>query len=161
MSTEPVVQLSAQQRLAASRRALLLDLQGDLPDSPAAYPDAPAVAAGAAPRRAAAREGFVASLLSKSPWGLVAKRVAARWWARHPANAATHLAAPVLQRYARQEPVKLIAAAAGVGVLIVLVKPWRLLSLTAILAAVLKTSDIAAMVTSLMEIKQGARKDRA
>jgi len=44
-----------------------------------------------------------------------------------------------------------MAAAAGVGALIVMVKPWRLLSVTAFLAAALKTSDIADIVTTLMK----------
>jgi hypothetical protein len=60
------------------------------------------------------------------------------------------LAQPLLQRYARKQPGKLIAIAAGTGAVIMLVKPWRLLSVTALVAAVLKTSDVADMVTTLM-----------
>jgi len=57
----------------------------------------------------------------------------------------------MLESYARQQPVKLIAVAVGVGALVILIKPWRFLSLTALLAAILKTSDIADMVTTLMK----------
>jgi hypothetical protein len=56
----------------------------------------------------------------------------------------------LLERYARKQPFKLVAAASAVGALAVLVKPWRLLSVTAVLAAVLKTSDVADMVNSVM-----------
>jgi len=38
-------------------------------------------------------------------------------------------------------------------------KPWRLLSITAVLAAVVKTSDVADMVTTLMQKNANPRKD--
>jgi hypothetical protein len=60
---------------------------------------------------------------------------------------------------AREEPAKLVAAAAATGALVVLVKPWRLLSITAVLAAVLKTSDVADLVTTLMKRTTNPRKD--
>jgi hypothetical protein len=44
-----------------------------------------------------------------------------------------------------------MAVAAAPGAVLVLVKPWRLLSLTAVLAAVLKTSDVADIVNTLMQ----------
>jgi hypothetical protein len=85
--------------------------------------------------------------------------VVRRWWRRHPANAAGQLARPLLERYAREEPAKLVGAAAAAGALVVLVKPWRLLSITAVLAAVVKTSDVADMVTTLMQKNANPRKD--
>lgn len=95
-------------------------------------------------------------------WSSVARGVVQRWWRRHPAHAAGQLARPVLEHYARAEPVKLVAVAAATGAVIVLVKPWRLLSLTAVLAAVLKTSDVADVVTSLMQkTNSPPRKDLA
>ena len=89
----------------------------------------------------------------------MAGSVVRRWWRRHPANAAGQLALPLLERYAREEPAKLVAAAAATGALVVLVKPWRLLSITAVLAAVLKTSDVADLVTTLMKKTTNPRKD--
>ena len=56
----------------------------------------------------------------------------------------------MLEHYARKEPVKVMAVAAATGSLLVLVRPWRLLSATAVLAAVLKTSDVADLITTLM-----------
>jgi hypothetical protein len=53
-----------------------------------------------------------------------------------------------------------MAIAAATGAAIVLVKPWRLLSLTAVLAAVLKTSDVADVINTLMHQKNTSpRKD--
>jgi hypothetical protein len=132
--------LTPQERLAISRRALVAQLQGRVHR---AY-DTEQVQE-AAPRRTR-RE----TIIDRVPWAAMARNVVQRWWRRHPANAAGQLARPLIERYAREQPVKLIAAAAGTGALIVLIRPWRLLSITAVLAAVLKTSDVADLVTTLM-----------
>jgi len=85
--------------------------------------------------------------------------MAERWWRRHPAHAAAQLARPLLEHYARKEPAKLMAVAAATGAVLVLVKPWRLLSVTAVLAAALKTSDVADIVNTLMQKTTPPRKD--
>ena len=139
--------LTPQQRLALSRRALVAQLQGDRPE--AARDELYALPAPAV--RPAAYDHFA--------WSSVARGVVRRWWRRHPANAAGQLARPLLERYAREEPAKLVGAAAAAGALVVLVKPWRLLSITAVLAAVVKTSDVADMVTTLMQKNANPRKD--
>ena len=139
--------LTPQQRLALSRRALVAQLKGERPEADRhdlyALP-APAV-------RSAAFDKFA--------WSSVARGVVRRWWRRHPANAVGQVARPLLERYAREEPAKLVGAAAAAGALVVLVKPWRLLSITAVLAAVVKTSDVADMVTTLMQKNANPRKD--
>ena len=135
--------LTPQQRLAVSRRALVQQLRGETP------PAAPErMQASARPRRSGKP-----SLLDRIAWFPVARSMAERWWRRHPANAAGQLARPVLDRYARENPAKLVAAAAAAGALIVLVRPWRLLSVGALVAAALKSSDIADMVTTVMRNK--------
>jgi hypothetical protein len=140
--------LTPQQRLTVSRQALIAQLYGEQ-----SYPDEIDAAEG--PRRH--RSGNASS--RPYSWSAVAGNVVRRWWRRHPANAAGQLALPVLERYAREEPAKLVAVAAATGALVVLVKPWRLLSITAVLAAVLKTSDVADLVTTLMKKTTNPRKD--
>jgi hypothetical protein len=128
-------ELTPQQRLAISRRALVHELRGSDAEIEEPSPSAMQRHTG---------------IFDQVPWISMARRVTQRWWRRHPANAVGQLARPLLDRYAREQPVKLMAAAAAAGALIVLAKPWRLLSITAVLAAVLKTSDVADMVTTLM-----------
>lgn len=95
------------------------------------------------------------------PWWPLGRRVAERWWRRHPANAVLQLARPALERKAREQPAQLMLAAAATGAALVVVRPWRLLSATALLALVLKTSDVADVVTTLMHKKNPPpRKDR-
>lgn len=143
--------LSAQERLAISRRALVNQLQGG---DRRRSPEKARAFAGESPdeRRGQRDSGF----LGRLPWLSMARNVGERWWRRHPANAVGQLAVPLLERYARNKPFKLVAAAGAVGAVAVLVKPWRLLSVTAVLAAVLKTSDVASVVNSLV---QNSRKD--
>jgi hypothetical protein len=157
--------LTPQQRLALSRRALVHQLEGGSendrphamsgghmnPEHSEQFDD---LALGVPFRESSAASS------SGSPWLSVARSLADRWWRRHPAHAVGQLARPLLARYAKKEPAKLMAIAAATGAALVVVKPWRLLSLTAVLAAVLKTSDLADLVNTLMQQKTtNPRKD--
>ena len=145
MAYEQPGSLSPQERLAISRRALVNQLQGE---AGAGEPDA--ARRGRAPR---------ASLLEGIAWAPMARSVVRHWWQRHPANTVGQLALPVLERYAREQPFKLVAAAATVGALVVLSRPWRLLPASAAVAALLKTSDVAGVVNTLMKRKPSPRKE--
>jgi hypothetical protein len=124
--------LTPQQRLSISRHALIEQMQ-----------DGEALAE--SPRHASGPES------GRSPWRTVASHMVQRWWRRHPANAAGQLAQPLLERYAREQPAKLVAAAAATGALVVLTRPWRLLPAAGIVAAILKSSDAADLITTLMK----------
>jgi len=145
--------LTPQERLAISRHALLeqwgaLAPANDAYEAPyATHPQdmLPGASAPASPR------GF--------PWKMLVQDGARRWWRRHPANAATVLLRPALERQARDHPLQLVATAAAVGAIVVLAKPWRLLSATAIAAALFKSSDVADVVTTLMRRVPPPRKD--
>jgi len=152
--------LTPQQRLAISRRALFNQIE-TVVDQDAAAAN-PATTYAETPHRPASPSSNARKkrgLLDGLPWLQVAQSFGARWWRRHPANAMLQLAHPLLQRYARKQPGKLIGIAAGTGAVIMLVKPWRLLSVTALAAAVLKTSDMADMVTTLMNSQMASRQN--
>jgi hypothetical protein len=142
MADQRISSPPAKERLAASRAALLAELSGDA----AARQDPHPVDDKAS---AAKPSGWLAAV----PWLPLGRRMAARWWRRHPANAVLQLARPALERRAREQPAQLMLTAAATGALLVVVRPWRLLSATALLAMVLKTSDVADVVTSLMHKK--------
>ena len=157
--------LTPQQRLAISRRALFNQLDDELEDDETSNSDystgTHAVAdgihsSGVATSQRRTGRGFLDGYIKGFPALAIARNIGERWWRRHPANAVVQLARPVLGRYARQKPAKLVAIAAGTGALLVLIKPWRLLSATALIAAVLKTSDVADMVTSLVHNNNNA-----
>ncbi|MBN8756473.1 MULTISPECIES: hypothetical protein [Variovorax] len=151
--------LTPQQRLALSRRALVRQLNGGGEDAHDAFLNhAPASAADDDLEYAhhdAAQAGHAERHQPNGAgggvWVPLARSIVQRWWRRHPAHAAGQLARPMLEHYARKQPAKLMAVAAATGAVLVLVKPWRLLSVTAVLAAVLKTSDVADIVNTLMQ----------
>lgn len=154
--------LTPQQRLALSRRALVRQLNGDEAERPRrsrSEEDAANASADADPSLPPSPPGRRPR--GAQLWSSVGLSMAQRWWRRHPAHAVGQLARPVIEHYAHKEPAKLMAIAAATGALLVLVKPWRLLSTTAVLAAVLKTSDVADLVNTLMQSKKPStpRKD--
>ncbi len=144
--------LTPQQRLAISRRALLRQLHSDHPEE--TLPPPCADDADDDERRPHPTQPG-----EHVHWISVARRLGERWWRRHPANAVGQLAKPLLKRYAREQPFKVLGTAAVIGGAVVLIRPWRLLSITAILATVLKTSDVADLVTTLMQNNSTPRKD--
>jgi hypothetical protein len=161
--------LTPQQRLSLSRRALVRQLNGvSEPHEDQHYRPTQAAEdeleyahteAAAALPPLGEPSGRPAGL-SGNVWFSMGRSVVQRWWQRHPAQAVGQLARPLLESYARKQPAKLMAIAAAAGAVVVLVKPWRLLSVTAVLAAVLKTSDVADVVNTLMQKNSSSpRKD--
>ena len=128
--------LSAKEKLALSR-AQLLGAMGyeEIVAEGGAGQDL-ALRATAEPRR---------SMLAKIGLGALGN-----WWTRHPLNTVVEMSRPVLESYAYRYPGRLVAYSAGVGGLLVILKPWRLLSLATVVTLLFKGSDIAATVTSLV-----------
>jgi hypothetical protein len=72
------------------------------------------------------------------------------WWRHHPAHMALELATPVLSGYARRKPLQFLGIAAAAGAVIVVARPWKLISATGLLMAVLKSSQVTGLVLSAM-----------
>lgn len=94
---------------------------------------------------------------SASTWSLV-KQTASSWWHGHPASLALDFARPRMQRFAQEQPLKLLAISAGMGAAAVLLRPWRLISLTGLVLAALKSSEVTGLASSLLA--SGTRNDR-
>ena len=132
--------LSPQQRLADSRQALVGYMArsgGDTTTSPASGPAPDSTLAGG--------RGHL--------WKTV-RRTLQAWWRHHPVHTALGIAAgtvhPVLNRYAHDKPVQLLGAAAALGAALVVVRPWRLVSITSLLLATLKSSGLTTTLLSLL-----------
>ena len=72
------------------------------------------------------------------------------WWHHHPAQLALDLAKPVLGKYADEKPLQLIGIAAIAGAAVVLIRPWRLVSITGLAVAALKSSNTFELLLSLL-----------
>jgi hypothetical protein len=145
-------ELTAQERLAISRRLLVEQLRGGTEQRkrPLRSP--------ASDARVDAPDGL-RSRIPAMQWLPLARRLAAHWWQRHPLHAAGQMARPLVERAAHERPVALVSAAAGVGALLVLTKPWRLLTVSAAVAVLLKTSELAGVVNTLMYRSSPPRKE--
>ena len=85
-----------------------------------------------------------------SGWFGRARRVITSWWRHHPAHTALELATPALSEYAARKPFQYLGIAALAGAAIAIARPWRLVSVTGLLLAVLKSSQLSSVVLSAM-----------
>ena len=84
-----------------------------------------------------------------STWQIIVQAAQA-WWQHHPVQIAVDIGRPFLTNYARDKPIQLLAIAAGVGAAAVLVKPWRLVSVTGLAVAAFKSTKISSTLLSLL-----------
>lgn len=92
------------------------------------------------------------STRSRGPagWFHHARHVARSWWRHHPASMGLELVTPALSSYASRKPVQYLAIAAAVGAVFMVVRPWRVISVTGVVVALLKSSQLSALVMSAM-----------
>ena len=84
-----------------------------------------------------------------STWQLVQQAVMA-WWQHHPAQIAIDVGRPFLNNYARDKPFQLLGIAVCAGAVGALVKPWRLVSITGLAIAALKSTRLTSTLISLI-----------
>lgn len=132
-------ELTPQERLAASREAILRHMNAD----------GPTHARQGRKTGAADAAGAGNDHQTSGMWHTVRRAVRA-WWHHHPAQLALDLAKPVLGKYAEEKPLQLLGIAATVGAAVVLVRPWRLVSVTGLAVAALKSSEATGLLLSLL-----------
>ena len=87
------------------------------------------------------------------------RRTASVWWRSHPAHLATDIAQPLIGAYARTHPLKLLAVAAGLGAAVVVARPWRLLSVSGVLVAALRSTPVLHLVSSIFSTHDAPSRD--
>jgi len=78
------------------------------------------------------------------------QHVLGTWWRHHPAHMGVELVTPALSSYAARKPLQYLGIAALVGVLFAVVRPWRLISLTGLVVALVKSSQLSSVLLSAM-----------
>lgn len=78
------------------------------------------------------------------------KHALGTWWRHHPAHMGVELLTPILSSYASRKPVQFLGIAAAVGAVVVVVRPWRLITVGGLLAALLKSSQVSALLMSAL-----------
>lgn len=83
-------------------------------------------------------------------WFDTARDAIDNWWRYHPAHMAVEVARPVLASYARRKPVQYLGIAAAAGAVVLLLRPWKLISVTGVLVALVKSPQVAGLVMSAL-----------
>ena len=83
-------------------------------------------------------------------WYQRARRMGSAWWRHHPAHAGLELATPVMSSFAARSPVAYLGVSALVGAAFVIARPRRLVSVTGLLVALLKSSQLSGLILSAM-----------
>jgi hypothetical protein len=135
----------AKARLAASRAALVAVMTP--PRTTRAAAASPSALSSSSD---AAHDEPAPSSVSQRVQQRLRQGVAGRWWRRSHMSTVTELATPFLQHYAARHPAKLMAYAAGTGSLLVILKPWRLLSLSMVIGLMVRSTDIAGMLSDFV-----------
>ncbi|RYX90868.1 MAG: hypothetical protein EOO28_27775 [Comamonadaceae bacterium] len=156
MSNIPT-ELTPQQRLALSRRAIVRHMHRD--DEPKRRSGADTYLDATNPEfdadDAYDDERYDSEPRGTSKWQLI-KHTLRLWWRHHPAHIAVEVGKPMLRRFAEDKPVKLLAIAAGVGAASVILKPWRVIPVTGLLLATLKSSQVTGLALSLLSRNSAA-----
>ena len=141
--------LNPQERLALSRKALVRHMSRDSTPHHTTHQETTASGSTQGQTEEESSPPQSRSRFSSGTLGLL-KRGLRTWWRQHPANFAVSVAQPLLGRYASQSPFRLLAISAGVGAALVVIKPWRLVSLGGIALAALKSSEFSGLLSSML-----------
>lgn len=135
--------LAGAQRLARSRLAILAYLEhGHAKDAPAH-----------------GAQDAASSPAAATPWRS-AREAVRRHWQEHPARLATELVAPLLSHWGRRHPLAFLGIAAAIGAALVMARPWKLISVTGVLVAALKSSNLASLALSALATRHTPPGDR-
>ena len=133
---------SPQSRLVASRKALVRQMT---------YADGRSEKSisGSSPQTNYEAAGGDMNRERRSTWQVITQAAMAGWQ-HHPVHIAVDIGRPFLIKYARDKPMQLLGIAAGIGAGAVLVKPWRLVSLTGLAVAAFKSTNLSSTLLSLL-----------
>lgn len=133
-----------QERLAVSRKAIVRYMTRDENPMARAGDDAP-YEIGDESGLNTGHSGF---------WSSAVARAVRTWWRNHPVSMAVEVATPVVGHYAKRHPYKLLGAAAAAGAVMVIIRPWRLLSVGGLALAAVKSAAVPSVLMSLFSTSE-------
>lgn len=90
-------------------------------------------------------------------WLEQARHAAGVWWRHHPAHMAVELAGPLVAAYAHRKPMQFVGMAALAGAALTFARPWRLISLTTLLVALVKASNLPSILMAALSASDFAK----
>jgi hypothetical protein len=92
-------------------------------------------------------------LVTLGMWLPIASGLASQWWNHHQARLGIQLADSTLTTIARKHPLALVAAGAAAGSAIMLIKPWRRMSLAGLFVSMVSAKSAGPMSAVLNAVK--------
>lgn len=139
-------QPTPQERLTISRKALVRHMTRD---------DTPAVGHESRPYQIGDESGV--PTVKSGFWASALARAVQTWWRNQPISVAFGVAKPVLGRYAERQPLKLLGIAAVAGAAVVLIRPWRLVSVGGLVLAAVKSAAVPGVLMSLFAAREDGK----
>jgi hypothetical protein len=84
-------------------------------------------------------------------WGALVEAGLSSWWREHPLHAGALLVKSATVEIAQRKPLQLVAVAAVAGAAIVLLRPWRLVSASALALSVWRSSNFSGMTSDVLQ----------
>jgi hypothetical protein len=84
-------------------------------------------------------------------WGALVEAGLSSWWREHPLYAGALLVKSATMEVAQRKPLQLVAVAAVAGAAIVLLRPWRLVSASALALSVWRSSNFSGMTSDVLQ----------
>ena len=95
-------------------------------------------------------------------WTGLVKAGVATWWRNHPLHVGAVVLEPVVADYVRRKPVTTLAVAAAAGAALVLIRPWRIASVTALGMSLMRSSNLPVMAASLVAtVAENLKKEKS
>jgi hypothetical protein len=92
-------------------------------------------------------------------WLRIFRRATRTWWRNHPAKAGLDLVKPALSNYAARKPIQFLAIAAGAGAVFVVARLWRLIPVTGLAMALIKSSSLSSVVLAALSAADSEPQD--
>ena len=141
----------ATDKLAHTRRAIVMQLQGPERRRDSGEPGGDGRPAGRPADQPGSRKGGGLGKL---------ERAARTWWRQHPAHTGLELVKPALAAYAARKPVQFLGIAAAAGAVLVVARGWRLVSIAGLLAALVKSAPLSSFAMAAMAAADVEKKER-
>ena len=84
-------------------------------------------------------------------WSALFEAGLSSWWHDHPARAGASLLRSATAEFARKKPMQVVMIAAVAGAAVVLLKPWRMVSVGALGLSLFRSSNFTGVATSMLE----------
>jgi hypothetical protein len=93
-------------------------------------------------------------------WSALVEAGLSSWWREHPLHAGASLVKSVTVEIAQRKPLQLVAVAAVAGAAIVLLRPWRLVSASALALSLWRSSNFSGMTSDVLQSAVEALQER-